>query len=158
MTAGGCNRCLRRTPKKPCINLTLGPESHSDKTCRLILTSKCASIALVEGLLGTYLKLRFEGSATAVSGGVNFAGYAEDHLGRRHEVLCRVTAEALKVLARDCSFSPAELLTAYRSVSEAVNLLAASQYAAGECRPRISSSDIPRGWTRLGHKREVGLS
>lgn len=101
------------------------------------------------------MKLRFDGQAAAVSGGVNFAGYVEDHLGRRQEVLCRVTAEALKILAYDCGFSPAELLAAYRTVSETVNLLAASQYAAGECHPRVASADIPRGWTRLGHKREA---
>jgi hypothetical protein len=39
------------------------------------------------------------GQAAAVGGGVNFAGYLQDHLKRRHEVLCRATAEALKILA-----------------------------------------------------------
>jgi hypothetical protein len=63
--------------------------------------------------------------------------------------------EALKILAHDCGFSPAEALAAYQSASETVNLLAASQYAAGEYHPRISSTDIPRGWTRLSHKREA---
>ena len=109
-----------------------------------------------DGLLGRTLKLRFDGQAAAVGGGVNFAGYVQDHLGRRQEILCRVTAEALKILAYDCGFAPEELMAAYRSVSETINLLAAAQYAAGEFRPCVSSADIPRGWTRLGHKREAG--
>ena len=102
------------------------------------------------------MKLRFDGQAAAVAGGVNFAGYIEDHLNRRHEVLCRITGEALKILAYDCGFAPAELLAAYRSVSETVNLLAAAQYSAGESRPCVTSIDIPRGWTKLSHRREAG--
>jgi hypothetical protein len=102
------------------------------------------------------MKLRFDGQAAAVAGGVNFAGYIEDQLGRRHEILCRVTAEALRILAYDCGATPDELITAYRSVSETVNLLAAAQYAAGEPRPCVSSIDIPPGWTKLGHRREAG--
>lgn len=102
------------------------------------------------------MKLRFDGQAAAVAGGVNFAGYVEDQLGRRHEVLCRVTAEALRILAYDHGLSPEELIAAYQSVSETVNLLAAAQYAAGEARPCISSVDIPPGWTNLGHRRDAG--
>lgn len=102
------------------------------------------------------MKLRFDGQAAAVAGGVNFAGYVEDQLGRRHEVLCRVTAEALRILAYDCGFTPEELIATYRSVSEAVNLLAAAQYAAGESRPCVSLVDIPPGWTNFGHSRDAG--
>ena len=102
------------------------------------------------------MKLRFDGQAAVVAGGVNFAGYVEDQHNRRQEVLCRVTAEALRILANGCGGSPEDLITAYRSVSEAVNLLAAAQYAAGDPRPCISSVDIPPGWTKLGHRREAG--
>jgi hypothetical protein len=102
------------------------------------------------------MKLRFDGQAVGVAGGVNFAGYSEDHFGRRHEVLCRVTAEALRLLAYDCGLSPDELMQAYRSVSDTVHLLAAAQYAAGEIHPRISSADIPRGWAKPGHIRQAG--
>ena len=120
----------------------------------------CRAIALkllAEGLLGhTFMKLRFDGQAAVVAGGVNFAGYVEDQHNRRQEVLCRVTAEALKILAYDCGLTPEELFAAYKSVSETVNLLAAAQYAAGEPRPCISSVDIPPGWTKLGHRREAG--
>jgi hypothetical protein len=102
------------------------------------------------------MKLRFDGQAIGVAGGVNFAAYSEDNFGRRHEVLCRVTAEALRLLDYDCGFSSDELIAAYRSVSDTVNLLAAAQYAAGETHPRISSADIPRGWAKPGHIREAG--
>jgi hypothetical protein len=102
------------------------------------------------------MRLQFDGQAAAVAGGVNFAGYVEDRLNKRQEVLCRVTAEALRILAYDCGGSPEELIAAYRSVSETVNLLAAAQYAAGELRPCISSVDVPPGWTKLGHRREAG--
>ena len=87
---------------------------------------------------------------------MNFAGYVEDQHNRRQEVLCRVTAEALRILAYDCGGAPEELIAAYRSVSEAVNLLAAAQYAAGGVRPCVSSVDIPLGWSKLGHRREAG--
>jgi hypothetical protein len=103
-----------------------------------------------------FMKLRFDGQAVAVAGGVNFAGYVEDQPNRRHDVLCRVTAEALRILACDCGATPEELIAAYRSVSETVNLLAAAQYAAGEPRPCISSVDIPPGWSKLAHRREAG--
>ena len=77
------------------------------------------------------MKLRFDGQAAPVAGGVNFAGYIEDQVNKRHEVLCRVSAEVLRILAYDCGGTPEELITAYRSVCETVNLLAAAQYAAG---------------------------
>jgi hypothetical protein len=83
---------------------------------------------------------------------VNFAGYFQDFAGARYEVLCRVTAEALQILAYDCGTRPADLLAAYRSVSETVNNLAAAQYSAGDDRPYVTSRDIPRGWTRLGNR------
>jgi hypothetical protein len=67
-------------------------------------------------------------------------------------MLCRVTSEALKLLAYDCGNKPSELLAAYRSVSETVNMLAAAQYSAGEDQSYISSRDIPRGWTKLGDR------
>ena len=102
------------------------------------------------------MKLQFDGQAAVVAGGVNFAGYVEDQHNRRQEVLCRVTAEALRLLAHDCGLAPEELMTAYKSVSETVNLLAAAQFAAGEVRPCVSSVDIPHGWARLGHRREAG--
>ena len=102
------------------------------------------------------MKLRFDGQAAVVAGGVNFAGYVENRSNRRHEVLCRVTAEALKMLAYDCGGKEEELIAAYRSTSETVNLLAAAQYAADEARPCISAVDIPPGWTKLGRRREAG--
>lgn len=104
----------------------------------------------------SFMKLRFDGQAAAVAGGVNFAGYVEDQLGRRREVLCRVTAEALRILAHDCGFTPEDLIATYRSVSETVNLLAVAQYAAGASRPRVSPVDIPRGRQRwvIGGKLE----
>jgi hypothetical protein len=102
------------------------------------------------------MRLQFEGQATAVSGGVNFAGYTEDFVTKaRHEVLCRVTVEVLKILAYDCGTKPSELLAAYWSISETVNTLAAAQYSSGEDRPYITSQDIPRGWTKLGDIRRA---
>ena len=76
--------------------------------------------------------------------GVNFAGYVEDQFNGRREILCRVTGEALRVLANDCGFSPDELMAAYRSVSGTVNLLAAAQYAAGKSRLVSRPSISPR--------------
>jgi hypothetical protein len=99
-----------------------------------------------------HMKLRFEGQSAAISGGVNFAGYWMDDHGNRRDVLCRVSGEALKILAYDCSSRPAELLAAYKTVSETVHQIAAAQFSAGDLRPLVSSRDIPRGWNRLGDK------
>ena len=97
------------------------------------------------------MKLRFEGQSAFNSGGVNFVGYWLDDYGNRRDVLCRVTGEALNVLS-GCGGSPAELLAAYKMVSETVHQIAAAQFSAGDQKPHVSSRDIPRGWTRLGDK------
>jgi hypothetical protein len=112
-----------------------------------------ASAIISSALAGaSHMKLRFEGQSAAISGGVNFAGYWMDDHGYRRDVLCRVTGEALKILAYECSSKPAELLAAYKTVSETVHQIAAAQFSAGELRPLVSSRDIPHGWTRLGDR------
>jgi hypothetical protein len=121
--------------------------------CHILTTALDGRERYISGLAlagASHVKLRFEGQSAAISGGVNFVGYWVDDYGNRRDVLCRVTGEALKILAYDCSSKPAELLAAYKTVSETVHQIAAAQFSAGDLRPLVSSRDIPRGWNRLG--------
>jgi hypothetical protein len=96
------------------------------------------------------MRLVFEGQAIVEtrSGGVNFAGQYVDPDGRTRDVLCRVTGEALGILAGLRSPTPNDLLDAYHQHSEKLNQLASVQYSAGIADPYITTLDIPRGWLR----------
>jgi hypothetical protein len=93
---------------------------------------------------GADMLLNFEGQAIIdAAGGVRFVGQY-DAGGQIKIVICRIEREAL--LARCGLRNPTaeDLLNAYRSISVAVNRLAAAQFAGGIEKPIITAADLNR--------------
>ena len=90
------------------------------------------------------MRLIFEGQAIAdISGDIRFVGQHDDG-GQPRIVICLIKREALIARCQLIDPNPAELLAAYRSVSNEVNMLAAAQYAGGITKPIIDSSDLTK--------------
>jgi|SRR6185437_15724083 hypothetical protein len=90
------------------------------------------------------MKLIFEGHSTIERGfdGVKFVGCCREPQDQDRYVPCRVTKEALELLALKLDGSAQSLLNAYRSNSEIVNRIASAQFSGGVERPLVTAQDI----------------
>jgi len=90
------------------------------------------------------MKLIFEGHSTIERGfdGVKFVGCCRETQDRDRYVPCRVTKEALELLAFKLDDSAQSLLSAYRSNSEVINRIASAQFSGGVERPVVTAQDI----------------
>lgn len=86
------------------------------------------------------MALEFEGQAAYSAYGVNFAGHYFDKSGKRHEVLCRITREAIESICGKTN--KASLLSAFREARDRFEALANAQFMAGIDRPHVTSRDI----------------
>jgi hypothetical protein len=90
------------------------------------------------------MKLIFEGHSTIERGfdGVKFVGCCRETQDRDRYIPCRVTKEALELLAFELEDSAQSLLNAYRSNSEIINRIASAQFSGGVERPLVTAQDI----------------